>query len=270
MPKKPQRRQSTRRNQRRSSVAFSWDSAWQAVRPLMVLTLLAATSYGGWQSYRWLMQPTTLPIRHVQVEGDLQYVDQRLLQAQIKSQVSGGFFSLKIEHIMHELEGIEWVYDVSLRRLWPDRLLITIEEQQPIARWGDGLLLNRYGEVFAASGDYSATSLPVISGEIGRETDLILFFNQADRLLHPLNLKMIELREDARGDQRLKLDSGIELALGRKNRMQRLERFASAYSKTLRPFMERIEALDLRYANGFAVRWNRNPQQYAETHLNRI
>jgi cell division protein FtsQ len=269
MAKTVKRKKVNRRNQKRS-VALNWDSAWHTVRPLMVLSLLAAIAYGGLQTYQWLMKPTTLPIRHVQVEGDLSHVDPQQLQAQIKTQVSGGFFSLDIENIMRELKTNEWVYDVSLRRLWPNRLLITIEEQLPIARWSEGFLLNQYGEVFAASGDYSPEALPLISGETGRETDLILFFNQADRLLHPLQLKMVELKEDARGDQRLLLDSGIELALGRKNRMQRLERFASAYGKTLRPFMERIEALDLRYANGFAVRWNHNPQQYAETQFNRI
>jgi len=53
---------------------------------------------------------------------------------------------------------------------------------------------------------------------------------------------------------RLKTDSGLEIALGRKDVEARLKRFAAQYQK----ISERLGAVpayvDLRYADGFAVR----------------
>ena len=258
---KPRKRRVARR---------SWESTWEYLRPMLVVSMLALLGFSGWRGYHWLMEPTTLPIRHVQVEGDIRHIDPKQLAARIQRGVSGGFFSLDLEALSERLEALPWVYAVGVRRVWPDRLVVHIEEQQPIARWGDKLLLNRYGEVFDPGGAFGNLALPRISGVHGRETDLILFFAQADRVLAPLGLGMVALREDARGDQRLILANGIELALGRKNRMKRLKRFAMAYRKTLQPFMNRIAVLDLRYANGFAVRWNREADEYAKTGLNRI
>ncbi len=269
MAKRVKRRQAKPRQRRRAQ--RSWESTWEYVRPMLVVSLLGLLGFSGWHGYQWLMRPTTLPIRQVKVVNQLRHVDSQLLAARLREDTRGGFFSLDLEKLSRELKAIPWIYDAAVRRIWPDRLEISIEEQQPIARWGDNLLLNRYGEVFDPGGAFKDLSLPKISGIHGRETDLILFFNQADRVLSPLGLRMVELREDARGDQRLILDNGIELALGRKNRIKRLKRFALAYRKTLQPFMNRIAVLDLRYANGFAVRWNRDEAgQYAKTGLNRI
>ncbi len=255
---------------RRKRSARDWVADWSILRPFVVVTVVAALSFSGWRGYQWLMQPDTLPIRHVKVIGKVDHLDSRVLASRLREAVVGGFFSLDLADLKRKIKAMPWVYDVSLRRIWPDTLEVSIEEQQPIARWGDHELLNRYGEVFDPKGVFPKVALPLISGMKGRETDLILFFNQADKVLNPLNLKMVELREDARGDQRLVLDNGIQLALGRKNRLKRLRRFARAYRKTLQPFMDRIAVLDLRYANGFAVRWNRAVGRYTKTRMNRI
>jgi cell division protein FtsQ len=241
------------RNRRRKTTRRVDLQVFQAaVRPIATLSLLILTGVAGWRGYEWLTLPSTLPVHHVEMRGDLQRVDMERLRQQVNTAVKGGFFSIDLESVRNGLESLPWVYGASLRRIWPDRLIIEIEAQKPIVRWGDKGMLNQYGDVFKAELD---PSLPQILGEDGREKQLISDFIEVERALKPLDLRLLGLREDARRDQRLTLNNGIELALGRKNRQARLSRFVMSYPQTLAPLLPRISALDLRYANGFAVRW---------------
>ncbi len=225
------------------------------LRPALLSLVVVAVVMAGWRGYRWLMLPTTLPIRSVTLAGELKYVDPRRLQALLKNEVDAGFFGIDLAAIKQKLEALPWIYQVSLRRVWPDRLQITVEEQRPIARWGDEGLVNRYGDIFVASADKVDRTLPVITGRRDRCKALIREFNEADKLLYPLGLKLVSLVEDERGDQRLLLANGAHLALGRKHRYERLQRFVASYRGTLQPLMADVSRLDLRYSNGFAVKW---------------
>ncbi len=55
------------------------------------------------------------------------------------------------------------------------------------------------------------------------------------------------------------LDNGIELRFGRGDVDALLDRFARVYLRVLSASATRIAAVDLRYTNGFAVRWKDAP-----------
>ena len=258
MARRQQKPRKQARTRRKSASRFNVQVIKAVLRPVAFLSLLALVGVAGWQSYRWLTLPTTLPVQHVELRGELRRVDMDRLEQHVNSAVKGGFFSIDLESVRSGLEALPWVYGASLRRIWPDRLIIEIEEQRPIAKWGDKGLLNHYGDVFEATLDSADQTLARINGEDGREKALISDFIEAESLLHPLDLRLVGLREDARRDQRLFLNNGIELALGRKNCQARLVRFVSVYPQTLAPVLAGISVLDLRYANGFAVRWKQN------------
>lgn len=215
--------------------------------------IVSMVALGAFRSYQWLTHPDTLPIRDVSVEGKLKHLDVTRLQVLIEQEIKGGFFSIDLDGLQASIEEMPWAYRVSVRRYWPDRIVINVEEQQPIARWGDKGLLNRYGDVFVV--ETKVGPLPEISGSQGREKVLIEAFLNNDRLLRTVGLGLVGLHEDARQDRRLILDNGIKVALGRRDRDLRLRRFVTAYNHTLEGFVDRIEELDLRYSNGFSVGW---------------
>lgn len=246
------RRGASKKHQR----VYSWIQKDQLNRALTwfgQFVLIAMVSLGGFRAYQWLTHPDTLPIRDVAVEGQLEHLDRERLQNLIHAGIQGGFFSIDLEGLQAALKEMPWVYQVSVRRYWPDRIVIDIEEQTPIARWGEQGLLNQYGDVFEVQG--AIEPLPEISGVDGREKILIEAFLKNDRLLRTVGLGLVGLHEDARQDQRLVLDNGIKLALGRRDQDLRLRRFVTAYNHTLEGFVDRIEELDLRYSNGFSVGW---------------
>ncbi|MFN2338390.1 MAG: cell division protein FtsQ/DivIB, partial [Gammaproteobacteria bacterium] len=56
----------------------------------------------------------------------------------------------------------------------------------------------------------------------------------------------------------LTLDTGVSMQLGRIDARQRVRRFLRAYPSLVASREERLQHVDLRYSNGFAVRWARN------------
>ncbi len=248
--KKPNRRNVSKRQR------VDWidrDQARKTLRFVGLTALFVIVAVGGWRFEQWVTNPVNLPISQVAVTGDLPHMDIEALQADIKLKVGDGFFGIDLEELQASLESRAWVYSASVRRSWPDGLEIHLREQRPIARWGVDRLLNEHGESFEAYGQNLL--LPLISGVEGREKILIAAFVKSDQLLRTVGLDLVELHEDARHNQTLKLSSGIEMSLGRRSQDERLRRFITAYNDTLEGFVDRIESLDLRYTNGFSVGW---------------
>ena len=55
-----------------------------------------------------------------------------------------------------------------MRRVWPNRIAVHLEEHHPAAFWGDDKLVNTEGEVFEANlGDVEDDNLPTLSKAFG-------------------------------------------------------------------------------------------------------
>lgn len=204
---------------------------------------------------RWVQDPQTLPMRQLQIEGQLRYLGQKELQAQVMPHVRGGFFNLDVAAIQRAAQELDWVDRVSVRRVWPDTVRLHVQEQQPVARWGDGALLNPRGERFDAAGREVEEELPRLQGPAGREAALLEQYQDLARLLSAAGLRVTRLRQDPRRALELTLDSGLSLQLGRIEARQRVRRFLRAYPSLVASREETLQHVDLRYSNGFAVRW---------------
>jgi len=191
------------------------------------------------------------PVRQIKVEGSLSHVTREQLQYIVKHELRGTFFTLDLEHTRSAFEKLPWVREVNLRRRWPDRLDVTIEEHVALARWGSIALLNTYGERFdAASND----ALPVLEGPDGSEAELAHGYVAFRDQLAPIGRKPMHMWLSARRAWRIELDRGLTVELGRDNADIRLARFIDAYPRTIEAMGDSVQYVDLRYPNGFAVR----------------
>jgi cell division protein FtsQ len=74
-----------------------------------------------------------------------------------------------------------------------------------------------------------------------------------------LTLDTLEL--DERGAWLLTLGGGQEIRLGRRDIDERLYRFFDVVAPALAADFQRVEYVDLRYTNGFAVGWREGPPE---------
>lgn len=205
----------------------------------------------------WAARNDAFALREVVVATPLARSSPANLEAAIRSDLSGTFFTLDLDAARAALVRVPWVRNVSLRRQWPGRLEIAVEEHVPYARWGDSGLVNEQGEIFAATHD---GELPQFDGPDARVSEVTARHRDWSALLAPLDLKLRAIAVSPRGGWRLKAVSGeatLAIELGRDEPDARLARFVAAYGRTVGALARsgtRVGEVDLRYRNGFAAR----------------
>ena len=191
------------------------------------------------------------PIRELEVGGQITHTTHDQVQEIVVRELKGNFFTLNLEQSRAAFEKLPWVRKANVRRQWPDRLQVELEEQVAVARWRDSALVNNYAEVFHAA---SNEALPVFVGPDGTAPELYRRYQAFASALAVLGKHPKEIVLSDRGAWRLTLDDGQILELGREQMDERLQRYVAAYPRTLAQLQATRLRIDLRYPNGFTVR----------------
>lgn len=220
--------------------------------PVLLVALLAGLYELGTQ----LAPYADRPIAKVSVRGELSYVDQQVVQARMAPFVEASFFKVDLDALRHDLEQMPWIAHVEARRIWPDEVMVRLDEQLPIARWGDEALLNNNGQAFAPNDLAQYEHLPQLHGPKRAQQRVMQQYQMLSQMLRPLGFSIARLELRARGSWFLTTRQGVELLLGRDQIIEKMRRFTAIYQQELAPESERIARIDLRYANGLAVAWH--------------
>jgi cell division protein FtsQ len=199
------------------------------------------------------------PVGKLQLEGLFQRVTPIQVEAAIAPALDFGFFSSDLGEIRRLVSTLDWIDEVEVVRVWPDTIAVRILEHQAAARWGDTGLLNTHGELFTDESRYEFPELPQLAGPLGVESQVASQYLALRGRLIEANLTLDTLSMDERGAWLLKLNTGQEVRLGRRDLEQRVDRFFDVAAPALAPEMHRAEYIDLRYTNGFSVGWFDDP-----------
>lgn len=230
------------------------------------LALTAMIVWGG----RFLVRPDSFPVDEIAIRGEIQHVDVAAYEKTLMRHLTGGFFSLQIGPLKELIESEAWVYKADLRRRWVSGrivLVVDIEEQKPIVRWGETQLLNRFAEPFTVPVGEMPQGLPLITGGEGREVTLVEDYIRYDEMLASIGLTLSSLSEDSRHNQTLILDSSTTIILGRDHHDDRVGLLTAVYPRILKSVMAAVAVLDLRYSSGFSVNWRDQAEQLARLDL---
>lgn len=207
------------------------------------------------------------PIGGLTIEGPFQRVSSVQIEAAAAPELERGFLSLDLAGLRSRIATLDWIDEVEVGRVWPDRLVIRVTEHRAAARWGEQGLLNVRGELFTEQARYAFPELPRLKGPAGSERELARWYLAVRGRLAEAHLGLDSLQMDARGSLRLVLDGGLELRVGRRGIQSRLDRFFEVAAPALAEDLPRIDYVDLRYTNGFAVGWLPGAQAGAEAEV---
>ncbi len=227
-----------------------WDDA-PALRLAANLLFAIAAVLMLYGSVHYVTHLPIFPLRDIQVTGDVTHVTHEQVEAVVARELRGNFFTVDLAQARAAFEKLPWVRKVNVRRQWPDRLEFAVEEHRPLARWGSTALVSAQGEVFEAAIN---TTLPVLQGPEGSAPEVVSRFQSFQQTLEPVGRRIVQVTLSARRAWVLKLDDGMMIELGRENLDARLAGFVTAYDATVARLPRPSTYIDLRYANGFAVR----------------
>ena len=213
--------------------------------------LLVGVFYGG--RYVW-----SLEVARIAVSGKLDNVSVASIEALVSPQLTPGFLAADLDQIRQSLESFPWIYAANVRRRWPDTLDIDVDEQRPIARWGEQGFLNHEGDLFVVDQSPRWHPLPQLSGPVGSEAMLVRRYQTLEALLRGTGREIVSLQLDEIGQYIAKLDTGVALNFGADHFVSRARRFVRLYSNQLA--QTSVTRIDLRYEHGAAVVFQQQDQ----------
>jgi cell division protein FtsQ len=210
-----------------------------------------------WIGSQKLRDPAAFPLRQVQIEGVLHNLAEADLQPVARDYLGQNFFMANLDDLRAKLTANPWIDMVAVRRSWPETVTIALRERVAFGYWGDGEveMVDIAGRRFRPGVVRQPGPWPHLAGPVGHEATLIRTWGEVQALFNPVGLHLTRLTQDERRAWRLTFDNGLEVDVGRDQFEARLRRLAQLYPRVLADQIDQIAAVDLRYGNGFAVRW---------------
>jgi cell division protein FtsQ len=212
----------------------------------------------------WAVRHPLFAIAGIRVQGDVEHNNAVTLRANVAPRLAGNFFTVNLAAAREAFEAVPWVRKAVVRREFPNRLRVQLQEHRAVALWGtDGetRLVNSFGEVFEANaGDVEPDELPRLAGPQGQAAEVLAMYEALEPLFEAIDLGVERLSLTARGSWQLELDTGGVVELGRGTRQEvvaRTQRFVQTLTQVTSRYSRRPEALisaDLRHGDGYAIR----------------
>jgi cell division protein FtsQ len=224
-----------------------------------VFALLLAAALAGWASRR-----PVFSIHGITVSGEVAHNNAITLRANVAPRLSGSFFTLDLAAARLAFEAVPWVRQAVVRREFPDRLKVLLQEHKAVAYWGtegDSRLVNNFGEVFEANtGEVEQDALPRLNGPDGQAPQVLAMYQALRGLFEDMDLSLDQIELSVHGGWRVHLESGAAIELGSGSMTEVLAR-TQRFLKTLTQVTSRygrkpdaLETADLRHEEGYAVR----------------
>jgi cell division protein FtsQ len=160
-----------------------------------------------------LMRSPLFELREVTVIGKPAHTDREQIRRATQQAVAGAnFLAVDLDALRGALERLPWVRRVELRRIWPDRLEVTLEEHVVFARWGDAGLVNTHWRTLRGAERRAAAR---VRRPAGAEAQVLRGYRRFAELLAPLADAPQRVTLTSRYAWQLRLASGLHVELGR-------------------------------------------------------
>ena len=224
----------------------------------------------------WVLRQPLFAVRSIRIEGDLAHNSVLTIRANAAPRLAGNFFTLDLALARRAFESVPWVRHAVVKRVWPNRLVVQLEEHRPVALWAEPAgadskgvdtrsadttpdkLVNSHGEVFEANlGDVEDDALPTLRGPDGSAAHMLALLGRLQPVFDALDARIDALELSGRGSWRVELDTGAQVELGRGEDDEVIERtkvFAATLTQVTQRYQRALQYADLRHHEGYAVR----------------
>ncbi|MEI7035809.1 cell division protein FtsQ/DivIB [Fulvimonas yonginensis] len=222
--------------------------AWCLAIALVALPVVGVLR-GWFAADRW-------PVTQLTVQAEFKHVGAEQIRAAVLPRLGHGFFALDLDAVQQAVAALPWVESVEARKRWPDTLILRIYERQPFARWNGTRLISRQGVLFDGGPAAASAALPDLRGPDAQMPEVVGFYADALKAVAGSPLKVAGVALSERGSWSLTTASGAQIVLGDRSLAgKRLRRFLDVYPQVMAGHRAAFAYADLRYTNGFAVRW---------------
>ena len=266
------RQAARRRDDKEKRRLIIFRSTKQLIGFLFFILIISVSVWVVTSFKNWIDNPEQMVLSQLVLNGDHAYTgEDDIRQAILGLGLPNTYIGQNVDDIQQEIMQFPWIKQASVRKQWPDRLIVSIEEYKPAFYWNDLFLLDNYGNIFNVPLDrFVERQLPKLYGPEGKEKAIVKIyykFNDLSKKLASsgLTLQIKSTVTDERNAWQLTIKQCIagfcpenqemKLILGSENIEQRYQQFIKLLPEiqVRIPKDERITVADLRYESGISV-----------------
>ncbi|AEG30977.1 cell division protein FtsQ/DivIB [Thiomicrospira cyclica] len=177
-----------------------------------------------------------------------------------------GFWEADLVSLQRDLQAQPWIESAQVSRVWPNQLVLTLDEREPIARWGTTALIDRNGFVFEPNDVAGFEHLVLLQAHDLQARAMLRHWHQVQEIMSPKDWRVTELTWFADDVLHIQVDVGHQLYVTASDKDLLLRRFVNAWPKlgssalvtqgvgraVIKP--DKMWQIDLRYSNGIALK----------------
>jgi cell division protein FtsQ len=137
----------------------------KAIRVTGRLLLLSFLLFIGHQVYVHLLEDPFFQVQKVEIVG-CQKIEKETLLSLTKMEEMPNLFTVRLVDIAKRLESHPWIEQVRLKKVFPNKILIQIEERKPLAiiQLEELYYIDQKGVIFSLIGDGDEYNYPFLTG----------------------------------------------------------------------------------------------------------
>ena len=150
------------------------------------MLLLAAL---GW----WALRHPVFALGGITVQGEVTHNNAATLRANVAPQLAGNFFTVDLAATREAFEAVPWVRQAVVRREFPNRLRVLLQEHQAGGVLGRGRRARGWSTASARCSrptpdDVEQEDLPRLAGPDGQSAQVLAMYRALTPLFEPLDL----------------------------------------------------------------------------------
>ena len=217
----------------------------KAMKTFGLIVVFAAS----WQLWAILDKP----IDTLVVEGDMTPAERTRIRGALIEVNVEGILSTDLADFEDTLKSMGWARGVEIRRKWPNKLIVNIRKESPVAKWGTDDYLTADGSLLQLPDQYP--NLPTLRSSVSNPQQSMEVYRLLQQFASRQALRIMDLSESAEGEWVVEFANGLALHLGSSKINARMKRFLRAYSSVLHEKVAIIDYVDARYPSGIAVKF---------------
>lgn len=209
----------------------------------------------------WVAQRPAFDFERIEVRGgagELRHVNATALHNAVAGRLAGNFFTMRLDEARRVFETVPWVAGASVRRQWPNRLVVTLTEHRALGVWSDGRIVSDRGRLFFANPGEAEIHGPLVEFEGAPQAapEAARRYHEFAALLAPLSLEITRVSVSERASWSLAAGD-LRIELGRDDPPGRLRERAALIAASYPLLLDKLGAapsrIDARYPNGIAA-----------------
>jgi cell division protein FtsQ len=137
----------------------------KAIRVAFQLLLVSFFLFMGHWVYAHLLGDPFFRVQDVEVEGGRKMAKETLHSLTVL-EGRPNLFSVDLKEVVKRLESHPWIEQVRVKKVFPNKILIQVEERRPMAiiQLGELYYIDTHGEIFSQVGDRDDYNYPYLTG----------------------------------------------------------------------------------------------------------